>query len=63
MSIEWFGGPTARSPQLAADKGRWHLRWWKGSLLSDVVIALALLAGLGVAMRVGSLALELIAFH
>jgi hypothetical protein len=55
---------SARSRQLASEKAsRRHRRWSNFSLMKDVLIAVALLAGIGVALVIGSSGLDLMAWR
>jgi hypothetical protein len=56
MTTERFEEPAARLQQIASQKA--YRRWSNLSLIKDVLIAVALLGGIGAALSLGSLALR-----
>jgi hypothetical protein len=64
MTAERFEESVARSRQLASEKAsRRYRRWSNVSLIKHVLIAVALLAGIGAVLSFGASGLELIAFR
>jgi hypothetical protein len=64
MTAERFEESVARSRQLASEKASRRYRSWSNvSLIKHVLIAVALLAGIGAVMSIGSSELDLIALR
>jgi hypothetical protein len=61
MTAARFEASAARSRQLASEKASRHYRRWSNlSLIKDVLIAVAVLAGIGAVLSIGSSGLELV---
>ena len=64
MAAARFEESIARSRQLASEKAsRRYRRWSNVSLIKHVLIAVALLAGIGAVMSIGSSELDLVALR
>jgi len=61
MTTECSAKPAVSLRQFAREKAL--RRWWNLSLGREVLIAVALLAGIGLALSVGSSALDLMALR
>jgi hypothetical protein len=64
MAAACFEESAARSRQLAFEKAsRRYRRWSNLSLIKDVLVAVALLAGIGAVLSLGSSGLDLAALR
>jgi hypothetical protein len=64
ITAERLEESAARSRQIASEKASWRYRRWSNlSLIKDVLVAVALLAGIGAVLSLGSSGLDLAALR
>jgi hypothetical protein len=64
MTAERLEESAARSRQVASEKASWRYRRWSNlSLIKEALIAMALLAGIGAVLSIGSSGWGLVALR